>query len=30
MTGKVVISGMGIVSSLGYDLETFWKNLLEG
>jgi 3-oxoacyl-[acyl-carrier-protein] synthase II len=30
MTGKVVISGMGIVSSLGYDLETFWKNLSEG
>ncbi len=30
MTGKVVISGMGVVSSLGYDLETFWKNLSEG
>ncbi|MCX6285733.1 MAG: beta-ketoacyl-[acyl-carrier-protein] synthase family protein [Bacteroidetes bacterium] len=30
MAGKVVISGMGIVSSLGYDLETFWKNLVEG
>lgn len=30
MAVKVVISGMGIVSSLGYDLETFWKNLIEG
>ncbi|MCX6281296.1 MAG: beta-ketoacyl-[acyl-carrier-protein] synthase family protein [Bacteroidetes bacterium] len=30
MSDKVVISGMGIVSSLGYDLETFWKNLVEG
>ncbi|MEI7490959.1 MAG: beta-ketoacyl-[acyl-carrier-protein] synthase family protein [Bacteroidota bacterium] len=30
MVGKVVITGMGIVSSLGYDLETFWKNLAEG
>jgi len=30
MTGKVVISGMGIVSSLGYDLETFWTNLVQG
>ena len=30
MAGKVVITGMGIVSSLGYDLETFWKNLAEG
>ncbi|MCX6282982.1 MAG: beta-ketoacyl-[acyl-carrier-protein] synthase family protein [Bacteroidetes bacterium] len=30
MAGKVVITGMGIVSSLGYDLETFWKNLAGG
>jgi len=30
MAGKVVISGMGIVSSLGYDLDSFWKNLSEG
>jgi len=30
MAGKIVISGMGVVSSLGYDLETFWKNLVEG
>jgi len=30
MNGKVVVTGMGIVSSLGYDLETFWQNLVEG
>ncbi len=30
MAGKVVITGMGIVSSLGYDLETFWRNLEAG
>ncbi|MEI8006217.1 MAG: beta-ketoacyl-[acyl-carrier-protein] synthase family protein [Bacteroidota bacterium] len=27
---KVIVSGMGIVSSLGYELDTFWKNLVEG
>jgi len=27
---KVIVSGMGIVSSLGYNLDTFWKNLVEG
>jgi len=30
MPGKVIVSGMGIVSSLGYDLNTFWNNLVEG
>ena len=30
MAEKVVISGMGIVSSLGYDLDAFWKNLVDG
>ena len=27
---RVVITGLGIVSSLGNDLETFWKNLIGG
>jgi 3-oxoacyl-[acyl-carrier-protein] synthase II len=27
---RVVITGLGIVSSLGFDVETYWKNLLEG
>lgn len=30
MNGKVVVTGMGVVSSLGYDLDTFWKHLVEG
>ncbi|MEI6883205.1 MAG: beta-ketoacyl-[acyl-carrier-protein] synthase family protein [Bacteroidota bacterium] len=30
MAKKVVVSGMGIVSSLGYDLNTFWSNLVAG
>jgi len=30
MPVKVIVSGMGIVSSLGFDLDTFWKNLVEG
>lgn len=30
MAKKVVITGMGIVSSLGYDLDTFWSNLVAG
>ena len=29
-TRRVVVTGMGIVSSLGYDLETFWRNLEAG
>ncbi|WEG11013.1 beta-ketoacyl-ACP synthase II [Pullulanibacillus sp. KACC 23026] len=27
---RVVITGMGIVSPIGNDVETFWKNLVEG
>ena len=27
---RVVITGLGIVSSLGNDLETFWKHLVDG
>lgn len=27
---RVVITGLGVVSSLGQDIETFWKNLIEG
>jgi len=27
---RVVITGLGIVSALGNDLETFWKHLVEG
>ena len=27
---RVVITGLGIISSLGFDVETYWKNLLEG
>src|ERR1041385_5817539 len=27
---RVVVTGIGVVSPLGNDLETFWKNLLEG
>ena len=30
MENKVVITGVGLVSSLGNDLDTTWKNLLEG
>jgi 3-oxoacyl-[acyl-carrier-protein] synthase II len=30
MAEKVVVTGMGIVSSLGLDLDTNWKNLKEG
>jgi len=30
MAGKVVITGLGIVSSLGLDLETTWSNLVAG
>ncbi|MDX2227136.1 MAG: beta-ketoacyl-ACP synthase II, partial [Verrucomicrobiae bacterium] len=27
---RVVITGIGVITSLGFDLETFWKNLLTG
>jgi len=27
---RVVITGLGVVSSLGHDAETFWKQLIEG
>ncbi|MCH6264478.1 MULTISPECIES: beta-ketoacyl-ACP synthase II [Neobacillus] len=27
---RVVITGMGIISPLGNDLDTFWRNLIEG
>jgi len=27
---RVVVTGMGVISSLGNDLNTFWNNLLEG
>ncbi|HAI20390.1 MAG TPA: beta-ketoacyl-[acyl-carrier-protein] synthase II, partial [Clostridiales bacterium UBA8153] len=30
MTKRVVITGMGIVSPLGQDLESFWSNLRSG
>ncbi|MBN1198362.1 MAG: beta-ketoacyl-[acyl-carrier-protein] synthase family protein [Bacteroidales bacterium] len=30
MAGKVVVTGMGIVSSLGLDLETNWTNVVAG
>jgi 3-oxoacyl-[acyl-carrier-protein] synthase II len=30
MEGKVVVTGMNIVSSLGINLETCWNNLLQG
>ncbi len=30
MADRIVISGMGIVSSLGYELDSFWKNLADG
>ncbi|MFC4305914.1 beta-ketoacyl-ACP synthase II [Cohnella boryungensis] len=30
MTQRVVVTGMGVVTSLGTDLPTFWSNLLEG
>lgn len=30
MKRRVVITGVGVVSSLGNDADTFWKNLLEG
>lgn len=27
---RVVVTGMGVVSSLGHDADTFYENLLEG
>ena len=30
MAKRVVITGMGIVCPIGHDIETMWKNLLEG
>ncbi|MFB9273662.1 beta-ketoacyl-ACP synthase II [Cohnella cellulosilytica] len=30
MTQRVVVTGMGVVTSLGSDLPTFWSNLLDG
>lgn len=30
MKQRVVVTGMGVVTSLGSDLPTFWNNLLEG
>ncbi|TFE24986.1 beta-ketoacyl-ACP synthase II [Cohnella luojiensis] len=30
MTQRVVVTGMGVVTSLGSDLPTFWNNLLNG
>ncbi|MBI5772954.1 MAG: beta-ketoacyl-[acyl-carrier-protein] synthase II, partial [Verrucomicrobia bacterium] len=27
---RVVITGLGVVSSLGHDIETFWQNVLAG
>lgn len=30
MTQRVVVTGMGIMTSLGHDLETFWNHLVSG
>lgn len=30
MTQRVVVTGMGVLTALGRDLETFWGNLMEG
>jgi len=30
MSRRVVITGMGVVTSLGFDLNTFWANLIAG
>jgi 3-oxoacyl-[acyl-carrier-protein] synthase II len=27
---RVVVTGLGVVSSLGHDIQTFWNNLLDG
>lgn len=30
MSRRVVITGLGVISSIGNDVETFWKSLIEG
>ena len=30
MRKRVVITGLGIISPLGNDIETFWKNIVQG
>jgi 3-oxoacyl-[acyl-carrier-protein] synthase II len=30
MTGRIVITGMGVVSPLGHDLQSFWQRLVAG
>ena len=30
MSKRVVITGMGVISPIGNDIQTYWKNLLEG
>ncbi|MGN7355966.1 beta-ketoacyl-ACP synthase II [Paenibacillus sp. SAF-054] len=30
MNHRVVVTGMGVVTSLGHDLDTFWNNLMAG
>ena len=30
MDRRVVVTGLGVVSSLGHDAETFWKNIIDG
>ena len=30
MDKRVVITGMGVISPVGNDVNTFWKNLCEG
>ncbi|WP_058303883.1 beta-ketoacyl-ACP synthase II [Gorillibacterium timonense] len=30
MSRRVVVTGMGVVTALGHDIETFWSNLLAG
>lgn len=30
MSNRTVVTGMGIITPLGHDLETFWQNLLHG
>ena len=30
MSKRVVVTGMGIISPVGNNVETYWKNLLDG
>lgn len=30
MKQRVVVTGMGVITSLGFDLETFWNSLMDG